>query len=78
MRCSKLIIETLEQLCSSVSIVNFEQVNAGWDLVLLFLNGKVIYPANTYLFKVNNGNTKKRDEICSKLTKKEKTSERRH
>ena len=26
--CSKLTTETLEQ---SVSIVNFEQVNAGWD-----------------------------------------------
>ena len=33
--CSKLTIETLEQgvtPCSSVSIVNFEQVNAGWDI----------------------------------------------
>ena len=34
--CSKLTIESLEQgvkyvPCSSVSIVNFEQVNAGWD-----------------------------------------------
>ena len=35
--CSKLTIETLEQgvkyvqTCSSVSIVNFEQVNAGWE-----------------------------------------------
>ena len=34
--CSKLAIETLEQRveyftpCSSVSIMNFEQVNAGW------------------------------------------------
>ena len=31
--CSKLTIETLEQgvkYCSSVSIVNFEQVNPGW------------------------------------------------
>ena len=35
--CSKLAIETLEEgvkqhftICSSVSIVNFEQVNAGW------------------------------------------------
>ena len=32
--CSKLTIETIEQgvkyTCSSVSIVNFEQVNAGW------------------------------------------------
>ena len=26
------------------------------------------YSANIYLFKVNNGNTRKRYEICSKLT----------
>ena len=31
--CSKLTIETLEQGVSSVSIVNFEQVNAGWESV---------------------------------------------
>ena len=29
--CSKLTIRTLER-CSSVSIVNFEQENAGYDL----------------------------------------------
>ena len=34
------------------------------------------YPANIYLFKVNNKNTRKRCEICSKLTVK--TPERRH
>ena len=33
------------------------------------------YPANFYLFKVNNRNTPKRCEICSKLTIK--TPERR-
>ena len=27
------------------------------------------YPANVYLFKVNNGNTRKCCEICSKATK---------
>ena len=32
-------------------------------------------PASIYLFKVNNRNTKKRNEICSKLIK---TPERRH
>ena len=26
------------------------------------------YPTNIYLFKVNNGNTRKKCEICSKLT----------
>ena len=33
-------------------------------------------PANIYLFKVNNTNTRKRCKICSKLTIK--TPERRH
>ena len=33
-------------------------------------------PTNIYLFKVNNRNTRKRCEICSKLTIK--TPERRH
>ena len=28
----------------------------------------LFYPANIYLFKINNGNGKKRCEICSKLT----------
>ena len=32
--CSKLTIETLE--CSSVSLVNFEHVNAGWDVFTWF------------------------------------------
>ena len=29
---------------------------------------RIHLPANIYLLKVNNGNTKKRCEICSKLT----------
>ena len=33
-------------------------------------------PSNIYLFKVNNGNTRKKCEICSKLTTK--APERRH
>ena len=35
-----------------------------------------LYPANTYLFKLNNRNTEKRRRICSKL--KIKTPKRRH
>ena len=31
-------------------------------------NNRTEYPANIYLFKVNNRNTRKRCEICSKLT----------
>ena len=44
--CSKLTIETLEQVvyflpCSSVSNVNFEQVNANWD-ILSYLGRQVL------------------------------------
>ena len=30
----------------------------------------IIFPASIYLFKVNNRNTRKRCEMCSKLTRK--------
>ena len=43
--------------------------------VILLCIGK-LYPVNIYLFKSNNENTKKRCEICSKLTII--TSEQRH
>ena len=46
--CSMLIIETLEQgvtPCSSVFIVNFEHVIAGWE---------VVYYSQVYLSKINN------------------------
>ena len=36
--------------------------------IQLFQNGKQSNPANIYLFKVKNVNTRKRCEICSKLT----------
>ena len=37
---------------------------------VIFKNmSKFIYPANIYLFKVNNRSTRKRREICSKLLK---------
>ena len=31
---------------------------------------KIYFPANIYLFKVNNRNRRKKCEICSKLTNK--------
>ena len=40
------------------------------------VRGRFQIPANNYLFKTNNRNTRKRCEIGSKLTIK--TSERRH
>ena len=36
----------------------------------LFVAGIINYPANICLFKVNNRNTRKRCEICSKVTLK--------
>ena len=41
-------------------------VGCSWNLVSQLLWQK--YPANIYLFKVNNRNTTKRREICSELT----------
>ena len=38
--------------------------------ILLFQARTLNFPANIYLFKVNNRNTRKRCEICSKLTTK--------
>ena len=55
---------------------NFEHISHAFLVFLLTnlvtylfpgLNKKPI-PANIYLFKVNNKNTRKRCEICSKLT----------
>ena len=65
---------------SGVSFVDFEQVNVNWAVtkrLVVFKNcGKCVKdPANIYLFKVNNRNTRKTCEICSKLTLK--TPERR-
>ena len=51
---------------SSMSIGGFEQVNLG--LLGVSLMRIVAFPANIYLSKVNNKNTRKRCEICSKLT----------
>ena len=36
--------------------------------VIESLSNKDNVPANNYFFKVNNGNTRKRCETCSKLT----------
>ena len=73
--CSKLIIKTPERHLWCFFIVNFEHIS---HLVLMFL-GLFFEQVNAdYHFegpKGNNGNTKTRCEICSKLAMK--TSERR-
>ena len=50
--------------------------NPLWRLGNRSLDALKLYPANIYLFKANNRNTRKRCEICSKLTTK--TPERCH
>ena len=48
----------------------------GFQLLNIFAKTSYYIPSNIYLFKVNNRNTRKRCEICAKLTIK--TQERRH
>ena len=43
--------EHISHLCSSFSIVNFEQVNAGWHLQSKLFPGKYLFPGgSTYLY----------------------------
>ena len=52
-------------------------INEGNTLeISVFMRRKRVYPAGTYLLKVNNRNTRTRCEICLKLTTK--TPERCH
>ena len=51
---------SLNQYCEVKLTVQYGQIRT--ELVKLF------FPANMYLLKVNNRNTRKRCEICSKLT----------
>ena len=52
---SKLTRKTPERRhCSSVSIVNFEQVNAGWDLLTVSNNCQYAVPLNLYFAVVQN------------------------
>ena len=54
----------------------FKSVFVKIFLALVILLKKNIFPANIYLFKVNNWSITKTCEICSKLTAK--TPEQRH
>ena len=61
------------------SLCNYELKHCPVLLSVFLINAYIsqsTYPANIYLFKVNNRNSRKRCEICSKLTIK--TSEWRH
>ena len=56
----------------------YNTFNSLRDPIQGILQGSLLkpFPTNIYLLKVNNGNTKKRCEMCSKL--KIKAPERRH
>ena len=56
--------------CSSVSIVNFEQINAVWDLRVQNNVHGWRDPADIYLFKFNNRNIRTKCEKSLKLTTK--------
>ena len=61
--CLATIIKTPKQI--------LVQPISGWCFLLpLQNNGKHLYPANIYLFRVNDKNTTKRCAICSKLAMK--------
>ena len=67
--------EHISHLCL-VSIIEFEEVNVGWNIQKNFnVNFKqvnhinlLLFPAGIYLFNVKNRNTRTRREIRSKLT----------
>ena len=76
-RCNRgLIIKNIQQIYITCK-------NSNVNLIIIFSiisckradNSVKYYPANIFLFKVNNINTRKRCEICSKSSIK--TSERR-
>ena len=62
-----ILIET-----SNICLKNFQ---IAYLVLWLFFN-VIMFPAGIYMFKVNNRNTRKRCEICSKLTIK--IQEQRH
>ena len=57
------------------TIIKIQNVNAV-DGYKRTVNCKWPYTANIFMFKVNNRNTRKKSEICSKFTIE--TPERRH
>ena len=58
----------LYQKCLQISLMNGTFIIFKDEVLTTTLLATSCYPANTYLFKVNNRNTTKRCEISSKLT----------
>ena len=44
------------------------QLTKSWEESDIVISSKYLIPTGIYLFKVNNGNTRTRCEVCSKLT----------
>ena len=64
----------LEQIESN--ILRIECITPRLTLILKYVKIEQNVPVGIYMFKLNNRNTRTKDEICSKLTIK--TPERRH
>ena len=72
---SELLFKTKIRRCSNAFTVEFEQVflnravdNLKFKLLILLLPCIQLNPAHNNMLKVNNRNSRKRCEICSKLT----------
>ena len=68
----RLRIETKKNRMESNLYVTIKQMENAFDQRVAAIKSlsQNSQPANSYLFKVNNRNTRKRCEICSKLTTK--------
>ena len=67
-----MIIATFDRLSIILKKIKKSQTAQSWCLIKI----SALFPAGIYLLNVSNGNTRKRCEICSKLTIK--IPEQRH
>ena len=69
-----VIMITMLQSRESAALVSEKYLNLSscyrHTILLFLLRNACAFPANTYMLKVNDKNTRKRREICLKLTRK--------
>ena len=70
------IFRTVKRLNIRSNVFNDNNINIQSDTFIVNFEQIWYNPAGSYMFKVNNRNTRTRCEVCSKLTIK--TPERRH
>ena len=70
------IFRTVKRLNIRSNVFNDNNINIQSDTFIVNFEQIWCNPAGSYMFKVNNRNTRTRCEVCSKLTIK--TPERRH